>query len=260
MHKKLHTLIESDDYARERWEPRIGDDGYLVLSDLKFALDRYASNKKLTVLDYGCGGSPYSGLFGNADYRRADFADGSDLDYIVAPGEELKETDGTFDVILSTQVLEHVEEPQAYLKDCYRLLKYGGRLILSTHGSYEDHSCPHDFQRWTVDGLRRDMAKAGFNGGEFSKITTGPRAALFYYQRYFEQIVLPKHTLLGFLTGIFRRANRGNRRLFHRIADASFPDNRVVRAGDSGQHEFYIVLLASCKKADQPKPESGVAT
>ena len=59
-------------------------------------------------------GSPYRSLFPNADYRRADFLrqEGDVLDYILDANSCVKEKDQTFDFILSTQVLEHVDDPR----------------------------------------------------------------------------------------------------------------------------------------------------
>ena len=55
--------------------------------------------------------------------------------------------DGYFDVVLFTQVLEQVPDPAHYALECFRVLKPGGSLIITTHGLFEGHD---DFQRWTA--------------------------------------------------------------------------------------------------------------
>ena len=65
------------------------------------------------------------------------------------------------DLVLSTQVLEHVVDPQRYLDECVRLLRPGGHLLLSTHGIMHLHRDPTDFWRWTCDGLARIVSAAG---------------------------------------------------------------------------------------------------
>ncbi len=121
-HESLSTL-ESAEYNRCRLAPAHGDPHhYLHLSDLRLALDAFKTETQITVLDFGCGGSPYRALFPNADYRRADVVDVANLDYAI-DAEPRHGATGKFDLILSTQVLEHIPDPAAYLNDCHRLLK-----------------------------------------------------------------------------------------------------------------------------------------
>ena len=71
--------------------------------------------------------------------------------------------DGTsVDIVLSSQVLEHVPSPQDYLREAHRVLKPAGTLLLSTHGYWMYHPDPTDFWRWTRDGLVRQIEAAGF--------------------------------------------------------------------------------------------------
>jgi SAM-dependent methyltransferase len=174
----LAEIGANANYVRERLDPKCGDGLYLCLSDLRLAMEREATAEVLRILDFGAGPSPYRSLFPNCDYRRADLA-GNGLDYIIDADGRINEQPESFDMILSTQVFEHVYGPAAYLRECYRLLKSGGKLVLSTHGSYEDHGCPYDFQRWTADGIKRDLAEAGFFVESVDKLTCGIRAVAF---------------------------------------------------------------------------------
>ena len=56
----------------------------------------------------------------------------------------------SFDAVLSTQVLEHVADPGALPAERFRVLRPGGRLLLSTHGIFVYHPDPDDYWRWTV--------------------------------------------------------------------------------------------------------------
>lgn len=58
------------------------------------------------------------------------------------------------DCILCTEVLEHLKTPQACVDEMYRLLKDNGLAFASTPFFYPIHADPHDFQRFTEDGLR----------------------------------------------------------------------------------------------------------
>lgn len=126
---------------------------------------KHVVNRREQVLvDFGCGIMPYRSVFEPlvAQYIGVDLP-GNDL----ADCEILR--DGTTglgsaiaDVVLSTQVLEHVEDPAGYLRECRRLLKDDGILILSTHGYWMYHPNPTDFWRWTGSGLCKSLQLAGF--------------------------------------------------------------------------------------------------
>ena len=49
-----------------------------------------------------------------------------------------------------------------YLGECRRVLRPGGWLLLSTHGTWLYHPHPTDFRRWTADGLVREIEAHGF--------------------------------------------------------------------------------------------------
>ena len=168
--------LEDSGYLRERQEPRPGDVFYLHLRDVLDAIRAHATSKKIRVLDFGSGGSPYRFLFPNAEYLRADL-EGEGLDFTISPeGRLAGETTADFELILSTQVLEHVPDPAVYLSECRRLLRPGGKLLLTTHGTYEDHLCPSDYFRWTADGLRLVLGNAGFKVNTIKKLTTAGRS------------------------------------------------------------------------------------
>ena len=242
----MHDLTAKE-YIRERIAPKPGDSGYLSLVDLLLAIRQLIPPGSERVLDYGSGGSPYRSLFGDCVYHRADFAGGQDLDYEYGPDARLPPSTKDYDCVLSTQVLEHVPDPGAYLRNCCRILRPGGYLLLTTHGLFEDHACPHDYWRWTVYGLRQIVEDAGLTVRQLRKVTTGPRASVFLAGRELHRLRFRgpgMYTrLLSAGVGALRRF--GSRRL-HEATDAAFPNCRVVDATEFG-HDTYIViaLLAS---------------
>jgi SAM-dependent methyltransferase len=107
------------------------------------------------VLDFGCADKPYRNLFGpGVQYVGADLPGNDAADVDIALDGTVPSRDGSYDLIISTQVLEHVEHPELYLAECRRLLKPTGRLLLTTHGVMYYHRDPEDYWRWTVPGLR----------------------------------------------------------------------------------------------------------
>jgi SAM-dependent methyltransferase len=145
------------------------DNLYYILTnmreELKFATKHYLEGKEgLTLVDYGCGNKPYRSIFEQyiQQYIGVDLAGNLDADIALSTEGKIALPNDSADVVLSTQVLEHVEDPDKYLRECYRILKNDGLLILSTHGYWIYHPIPTDYWRWTSSGLQKIVEKTGF--------------------------------------------------------------------------------------------------
>ena len=68
----------------------------------------------------------------------------------------------SFDCVLSTAVLEHLEEPQKALNEAFRILKLGGYAIYTIPLFWHLHEEPRDFYRYTKHGIKYLFEKAGF--------------------------------------------------------------------------------------------------
>jgi len=136
---------------------------------LKMLLEK---DKKYNILDYGCGDRPYEYLFKNhsGKYIGVDVGDNPKADHKIEPGEKLKFQNNEFDIVLSSQVLEHVEDVDSYLGECNRVLIPGGLLFLSTHGTWQYHASPYDYYRWTSIGLKNLLRKFQFEIVDFVPI------------------------------------------------------------------------------------------
>lgn len=129
------------------------------------ALKRHLASEKVDVtVDLGCGSMPYRSLFADrtARYIGVDMPDNSDADVHFTADGTTPLLSGSADLVLSTQVLEHVPDPESYLKEAWRLLRLDGLLFLTTHGIWRYHPHPEDLWRWTAEGLRRRIERAGF--------------------------------------------------------------------------------------------------
>ena len=119
------------------------------------------------ILDAGAGECAYRSFFAHCDYKAADLAVGEanwnygNLDY-VAPLDDLPIESASFDAVMCTEVLEHLEKPLESLGEMQRVLKPGGRLFLSAPMAHPEHQIPYDFFRYTSYGLRSLCERAGF--------------------------------------------------------------------------------------------------
>jgi len=117
------------------------------------------------ILDAGAGSGLYRPHFEHVAYESADFGrldtDYGDITYR-CDLTSIPADDGRFDLVLCTQVLEHVPEPAAVLGELARVLKPGGSLWLTAPLFYQEHQAPYDFYRYTQYGLRHLVEGAGF--------------------------------------------------------------------------------------------------
>ena len=239
----LGRILDATEYIRERANPRMGDAYYLHLSDLVLALKDFATEETLRILDFGCGGSPYKYLFPNSSYQRADIPVITVTDFQIDDDGRVNAPSGAFDLVLSTQVLEHCPNPKVYLEEARRMLRKGGRILLTTHGVFEDHGCPFDFLRWTSDGLIRELRQTGFDVLRCQKLTTAGRAIAFLMERHGIWFRGSRRSAFGILIRVMQRVLFFRQSWFHAWCDSSFSNNRVVDGQEAG-HSMYIALLA----------------
>ena len=73
---------------------------------------------------------------------------------VVGRAESAPLRDGSFDLILSTEMLEHCPEPALVADESHRLLRKGGTVVLTTPFIYIVHGWPEDYYRYTASGLK----------------------------------------------------------------------------------------------------------
>lgn len=139
---------------------------HLLSLHIQRLAERHLADRDDRVLvDFGCGDMPYRAVFEPfvSQYIGADMPDNREATALLRNDGSLDLPDATADVMLSTQVLEHVPSPAAYLAECRRVLRGEGLLLLSTHGLWWYHPHPTDYWRWTGEGLNRELNEAGFD-------------------------------------------------------------------------------------------------
>jgi SAM-dependent methyltransferase len=138
---------------------------FFVLRHLKSFLESTLSasvKPGVRVADVGCGEQPFRSLIEKlgGSYTGIDIAQNSagSVD-IVAGIDSIPLPTASFDLVLCSEVLEHVSDTTAAFAELARLCRIGGSIVLTTPFAYPLHEEPHDFVRLTPYQIR-DCARA----------------------------------------------------------------------------------------------------
>ncbi len=168
------------DQVREEFAPRwyslFFNPSYIIRKQLYNAIKRNVHYIKGDVLDFGCGSKPYISLFdGAATYTGLDYETevSSKNEHLSADvfynGKTIPFGNDHFDNAFSSEVLEHVFNPDVILPEIHRVLKPGGHLMLTCPFFWPEHEQPYDYARYSSFGLKHLMEKNGFEVVNYEK-------------------------------------------------------------------------------------------
>lgn len=108
------------------------------------------------VLVLGAGLASYKKLCPNASkVICTDIVDAQrQLDAIIDAHDLSKYANDSFDAIVAMELFEHLHSPSLACSEAYRVVKPGGRVLLSVPFMFHVHGDPHDYQRFTENGLQ----------------------------------------------------------------------------------------------------------
>lgn len=167
-------------------EALAGTDAFWERSAAGIALLRHvktcmAAHARGRLLDAGAGHLPLRHIARQhcAEYRSLDLRQThADLDYL-GDVQHMPVPDAHFDTVVNLQVLEHVPDPLAALREMHRVLVPGGKLIISVPHLGYLHNEPNDYYRYTGYGLRYLLERAGFR-----VLTLAPLAGFCSFLHY----------------------------------------------------------------------------
>lgn len=124
------------------------------------------------VLEIGCGwgrglelltkaATQYTGIDKNEDLINALSAEYRNATFLAANIPPLRMlADNTFDFIVTFQVIEHIQNDDLFIKEAHRVLKPGGKLLLTTvNKSFSLTRNPWHVREYYADGLKALMCK-----------------------------------------------------------------------------------------------------
>jgi SAM-dependent methyltransferase len=147
---------------------------FFARAGLRDSMVKFSPRLSGNLLDIGCGNKPYSSLF------KVDLYIGLDIDSENSrkrakadkfyDGSVFPFADRSFDSALCNQVLEHVFNPEEFISEIARVLKPGGKLLLTVPFVWDEHEQPYDYARYTSYGLQSLLEKHGLRILEHEKL------------------------------------------------------------------------------------------
>lgn len=160
-------------------------ESFIVRKEILKSVENIIPKMDGAVLDSGCGSMPYKKIIlentNVTSYIGLDIETGLNYEGVKADvlwdGNIMPFDNERFDVVISTEVLEHVPDSDKYLAEVKRILKPGGIFFFTVPFLMSLHEVPHDYYRYTPYALKRIFTNSGFENIEI-KAMGGYNAAL----------------------------------------------------------------------------------
>jgi ubiquinone/menaquinone biosynthesis C-methylase UbiE len=163
------------------------------------SLSKYIGGR---ILDVGCGQKPYKHLFSFDEYIGMDIENpGHDhsneqID-IFYDGHTFPFSDNIYDSVICNQVLEHVFNPDHFLKEVNRVLKPRGYFLLTVPFVWDEHEQPNDYARYSSYGLTHLLKMTGFEVVEYRKSINDFRLIFQLINAYIYKKTVTRNTKLN---------------------------------------------------------------
>lgn len=101
----------------------------------------------------------YREIFKNHFYTGLDIEPGLNVDVVAEGPYNYPFPDGWFDIVVSGQVIEHVEDIYAWVREIARITRKDGFVCIIGPSDFEEHRHPVDCWRILPDGMRFLLGK-----------------------------------------------------------------------------------------------------
>lgn len=156
------------------------------------------------LLDFGCGRKPYDHLFHVSEYIGIDMENtghehtNSKID-VFYDGRNIPFPDNSFDSVFCSEVFEHVFNLEEVLTEIKRVLKPGGKMLITVPFAWNEHEIPFDFARYTSFGIKDILGRNGFSVQHLKKSGNFVRVLFQLWSLYFYTVIETKSKWLNFI-------------------------------------------------------------
>ena len=209
--KEIRYFLVHLFYANTRFSP-------YIRSAIKKLLKEYDEN--FFVLNVGSGNKRLA-----PHVKNLDIFNGENIDY-VCDAANIPIESNTVDLIITQEAFEHIPKPNQAIKECYRILKNGGKIYFQVPFIVGYHPGPTDFYRFTREGIENFLIEAGFKVEKveitiagawgfyvvavefFSILFSGPISVLYIPMKGFFAILLTPIKLIDFWFRLSKQKDR----------------------------------------------------
>ena len=184
------------DISKE-FNPSLSSPDYIMRGSLLRHILTHAHFMSGKMMDFGCGSKPYKSLFNVSEYIGLDFQgeghshENEQID-VFYNGDTIPFESNTFDSIFSTEVFEHIFNLEHIITELYRVLKPGGRILVTCPFAIAEHEMPNDYGRYTSVGLQHLFRKNNFKVIAYEKSGSNFETVMHFKVMYFYMGILGK--------------------------------------------------------------------
>lgn len=187
----------------KEFNPNLSNPYYFIRKLLYKKIEAYSPLLSGRLLDFGCGSKPYKSLFTNVssytgiDYENSEHLHKQSQVDVFYDGKSIPFGNNEFDAILCSEVFEHVFNLEEIIPELNRVLKPGGKILITCPFVWYEHEVPYDYARYTIFALQHLLEKNGFEINVLDK--TGDYATTLHQMKmvYFSEHFLQSIYLIG---------------------------------------------------------------
>jgi SAM-dependent methyltransferase len=213
------------------FNPGIGHPLYLIRTNLLQAFRKNIPELRGRMMDFGCGLKPYQSLFLTDEYIGVDYqGEGPTYSHhkvdVFYDGHTLPFPDNHFDSIFSSEVFEHVFNLPEIINELHRVLKPGGKILISCPFSFGEHEAPSDFARYTSYAIQHIFRSAGFDIVHYEKTGTFIEAIVQLRIVYWDRNILTHLKNIPVIRTLARWIVFGGNNIWAILCKAILPGNQ----------------------------------
>lgn len=177
---------------------------FIIRRGLYQHIKQLSSSLQGKLMDFGAGSKPYRQLFHVEQYVGVDIQESGhdhtheDID-VFYDGKTIPFPDQSFDSVFSSEVFEHIFNLDEILTEIHRVLKPGGKMLITLPFVWDEHEIPYDFARYTSFGIVHILQQKGFIILHQAKTTPYVSTLFQMWNAYVYQHIFPKHKIARIL-------------------------------------------------------------